>query len=344
MKVRIFSPNDNRKHLALSVLVACLGATPPAVALQIPGLKPAAPAAPKAPAAAGPGVKAPSVTPPLLLGQVGNTFVECMTIANLALSKGNPAMCQLAADNYRAAIKFNPNDAPAHLGLGHSLQGLGETDNAIAEYFEALRLKPDYAAARFHLGTIMMKQDRWDEAAGQFMQVIKLAPNDLATRGQLGICYEQKGQIDAALEQFKYITATDDKNVDGHYNLGVAFDLKEDWKSAAKEYRRTLELNPKHQLAYVGLGNALINLRRYADAITVGKAAIKADSTPPKNHYALIMLGRAYELAKDESEAQKMYNRAIQIAPKAPECQNLMQNMLKMRAKKLGLNNLPGLN
>jgi tetratricopeptide (TPR) repeat protein len=97
-------------------------------------------------------------------------------------------------------------------------------------------------------------------------------------------------------------------------------------------------------MAYVGLGNALINLRRFSDAIKVGNAAIKADTTPPKNYYALIMLGRAYELAGQEGDAQKMYNRAIQIAPKAPECQKLMQNMLKMRAKKLGLNNLPGLN
>jgi tetratricopeptide (TPR) repeat protein len=353
MNLRFFNSNDNQKRLALALMVASFGATSPAVALQIPGMKtnalrPAAPAmrppaTPTAPAIQ----KAPPTPPPLLPGQVGKDFTECMTIANMTLQKG---MSQMAADNYRGAIKFNPNEPAAHIGLANALRGMSTPqqsfeDEAVAEYFEALRLKPDEVRARFGLGTLMMKRERWDEAAGQFLQIIKVAPNDLATRGQLGICYEQKGQTDAALEQFKYIVATEPKNVDGHYNLAVAYDLKEDFRAAAEEYRKVIDLSPKHSLAYVGLGNCLINTRNFKDAISIGQAAVKIDGNPPKNHYALIMLGRAYELSGKEDEAIKIYNRAIQVAPKAPECQKLMQNMLKMRAKKLGLSNLlPGLN
>jgi tetratricopeptide (TPR) repeat protein len=344
MKIR---SNDNRKHLALALMVACFGAASPAVALQIPGLKPAAPKPPATPTVQQPPHGAPPAPPPLLPGQVGKDYVEAMTMANMALSKG---MCQMAVDNYRGAIKYNPSSASSHLGLANALIGLSTPqqnfeEEAIAEYFEALKLKPDLAAARFGLGTIMMKNSRWDEAAGQFLQIIKVAPDDLSTRGELGICYEQKGQLDSALEQFKYIVATDPKNAEGHYNLAVAYDLKEDFRLAAQEYRKVIDFQPKNSMAYVGLGNCLINTRNYPEAVTVGRLAIKIDGTPPKNHYALIMLGRALELMGKEDEASKMYNRAIQVAPKAPECQKLMQNMLKMRAKKLGLSNvLPGLN
>lgn len=350
MKVRFFNSNDNRNFIVASLVVATFGATSPAVALQIPGLKTGSPRQATVPLPATPTAtsqpKAPPAPPPLLPGQVGKDFAECISLASAAFSKN---MFQMAADNFRGAIKFNPNDPTAHIGLANSLRGLSTPqqnfeEEAIAEYFEALKLKQDDIRARYGLGTLMMKRERWDEAAGQFLQIIKIAPTDVATRGQLGICYEQKGQIDSALEQFKYIVATDPKNVDGHYNLAVAYDLKEDFRSAAEEYRKVITLEPKHPLAYVGLGNCLLNTRNYKEAIAIGQAAVKLDGTPPKNHYALIMLGRAYELAGKEDEALKTYNRAIQVAPKAPECQKLMQNMLKMRAKKLGLNNLPGLN
>lgn len=273
-------------------------------------------------------------TPPLLLGQIGRDYDEAIKFAQIELSKGS---FQTATDNYRAAVKFKPEQATAHLGLGRALMGLGLNEEAQQEIFQSLQLDPSLVAARALWGSILMKKDSWDEAAGQFLQVLKVEPNDLPTRGDLGICYEQKGQLDAAIEQFRYIIQTDPTNIDGHYNLACAYDLKNQYDAAAGEYARVLQLNPKHSFALVQLGNCLCNQRQYAKAIKFHQAEIKLH---PDNYYAYIGLGRVYELMDKPKEAQFQYKRAISIAPKAPECQKLMQNMMKVRAKELGLQQL----
>jgi tetratricopeptide (TPR) repeat protein len=145
MNVNFTSSNDNRKQFLGSAVVASLvlcTLTTPASALQIPGRPAAKPAAPVARPAT------PSA-PPLLPGTIGRNYAECMTLANAALKK---EMCQMAADNYRGAIKFNPADSSAHVGLGNSLVGLGLEEDALAEYFEALKYNKDDIRARFYMG------------------------------------------------------------------------------------------------------------------------------------------------------------------------------------------------
>ena len=62
---------------------------------------------------------------------------------------------------YREALKANPNDDQAHLGLGSALQKKGDTDGAIASYQQALALKPDLSGARLGLGYMLYsKGDR----------------------------------------------------------------------------------------------------------------------------------------------------------------------------------------
>jgi tetratricopeptide (TPR) repeat protein len=286
---------------------------------------PTAPAFPSAPLA------------PAFPGQVGKDYNECMRLAGDALKRSS---FQSAADNYLEATRLKPTDPAALLGLGHAYIATGHDDEALEQYFGALTLKPDYWPARFAIGQIMMKRESWDEAAQQFMQILHAAPEDSATRGNLAICYEEKGQIDSAIEQFKYIVQVSPKNVEARYNLACAYDLKADFDNAATCYRETIALNQNHSLAYFGLGNCLMNKRDFKSALLVAEAAVKKF---PTNYYAYICLGRVYECLQKYDDSKKNYRKAIQLNPKAPECQKLMHNMLKEQADKMGLRGLPGL-
>lgn len=62
---------------------------------------------------------------------------------------------------YREALKLDPKDDQAHLGLGSALQKKGDPDGAIAEYQQALATKPDLAGAHIGLGySLYAKGDR----------------------------------------------------------------------------------------------------------------------------------------------------------------------------------------
>jgi Flp pilus assembly protein TadD len=62
---------------------------------------------------------------------------------------------------YREALKLDPKDDQAHLGLGSALQKKGDPSGAIAEYQQALAAKPDLAGAHMGLGyCLYAKGDR----------------------------------------------------------------------------------------------------------------------------------------------------------------------------------------
>ena len=61
---------------------------------------------------------------------------------------------------YAEAVRSEPTNADAHYGLAVTLSLQGKTDAAIAEYTEALRLNPDHAPARAALRAALARQGR----------------------------------------------------------------------------------------------------------------------------------------------------------------------------------------
>ena len=65
-----------------------------------------------------------------------------------------------AAEEYRAVLEINPNDADAHFGLGCALSVLGMADDAVQAFGEALRIDPGHAGARQGLEALSAAPDR----------------------------------------------------------------------------------------------------------------------------------------------------------------------------------------
>jgi len=53
-----------------------------------------------------------------------------------------------AIPHFRAGLRYKPDDAEAHYGLGSALAAQGKREDAAAEVREALRLRPDYPEAQ----------------------------------------------------------------------------------------------------------------------------------------------------------------------------------------------------
>ena len=91
-----------------------------------------------------------------------------------------------AIEQFRLAIKTEPNFAEARNALGATLGRKGDTEGSIRELQEALRLRPSYAEAYYNLGVALLS----------------------------------KGDLDAAIRQFRISLRIDMRQYKTHYNLG----------------------------------------------------------------------------------------------------------------------------
>ena len=69
-----------------------------------------------------------------------------------------------------------------------------------------------------------------------------------------------------AAAQTPYQLNSDADRVQQHYRRGWEAFLVEHWEEAVKEFKKVIEIDPKHKLAYYGLGRSDMGLKRFADA------------------------------------------------------------------------------
>jgi len=79
-----------------------------------------------------------------------------------------------AAEQYRQAIRLNPDHYTSYSNLGIVLAEQGEHREATQLCLRALSLKPDYADARNNLGITMAMQGRYREALTHILEAIRL--------------------------------------------------------------------------------------------------------------------------------------------------------------------------
>ena len=80
-----------------------------------------------------------------------------LNLASALVQQGNLTE---AVEEYRQAIRVNPNNPAAHYQLGTTLSELGWRDEAIEAYRRTLQLDPQHAAARAALSAALAEQRR----------------------------------------------------------------------------------------------------------------------------------------------------------------------------------------
>ena len=75
-----------------------------------------------------------------------------------------------AADQYRQALKANPDCAEAYNNLGWLLEQQGKHDEALALFQRALAIEPDFAEARNNLDRALAGRRRLEKARSQVLR------------------------------------------------------------------------------------------------------------------------------------------------------------------------------
>jgi Flp pilus assembly protein TadD len=91
-----------------------------------------------------------------------------------------------AAVAFREAIRFDPESASAHNGLGSALREMGQYPEAETALRKATLFDPGMASAHKCLGRVLQDSGRHREAETAFQQAIHLNPGDAGAHNGLG--------------------------------------------------------------------------------------------------------------------------------------------------------------
>ncbi len=97
------------------------------------------------------------------------------TYANLGTAYRNLGEDEKARDSYDQALRLNPNQSNAYLGLGQLLEKQSQLDNAIQNYSKSVELRPTDEGFML-LGHALESAGRRPEALAAYQAALKLSP------------------------------------------------------------------------------------------------------------------------------------------------------------------------
>lgn len=138
-----------------------------------------------------------------------------------------------------------------------------------------------------------------------------------------------------SMEQVKLLkeaVTRDPKNVNAWISLGNMLMDTSRYSEAADAYEKALAIDPKNVDVRVDMGTCYKNIGKPDIAVKEYRKALELD---PRHLNALKNLGvvLAYDL-RDPAEAIKALEKAIEIAPNAPDADRIRQEIQKLKASK----------
>lgn len=152
-----------------------------------------------------------------------------------------------AANLYQDALRAEPKNVTALIGLGMSRQRADKHAEAEVALQKALAYDPENEPASFALGITYYKQERWKEAMTYFEKSLAKRPNNATGRHYLGIIATKLSLLERAEREFKMALAIDPNYGEAHFNLAVLYVTWDppQWDKARSEYEEALKKGVK---------------------------------------------------------------------------------------------------
>lgn len=100
----------------------------------------------------------------------------------------------------RIVVLHDPLSAPEHNDLGVAYEAQGRPDLAAREYRRALKLDPRFGRARLNLGNVEAARGRWKRAAREYRRAMPDLPGDPDPLNNLAIALLRQGRSLAEAE------------------------------------------------------------------------------------------------------------------------------------------------
>ncbi len=218
-----------------------------------------------------------SQQPPLTAPQPQGQGTTALERAKASAQKGD---WQSALREFEKAVKDDPKNTDARMGLTEALLQLGEfrkalphlqwlsqrlprnprvwstlgqvqeqlgnLDNAVAALRKAVHLQPNEPEFRVHLARVLIAKERWDDAAHHLRWLAHRVPDLASVQYHLALYYEQRGNLDKALHHARRTVQLSPKEPEARLTLARLSLQKGDLRTAASQLETLLKQFPNN--------------------------------------------------------------------------------------------------
>jgi tetratricopeptide (TPR) repeat protein len=172
--------------------------------------------------------------------------------------------------------------------------------------FEYLRLK--------WRGMAQLLLGRADAAEASLSRILAALPDDAYALASRSHVRAQRGATDLAIEDSQRLVAAHPRrSAADWFNLAFMLESRGDLEAAEPAFRSALELDPKLDRAWYGLGLTLIRLRRLDEAV---KALKRNTQLQPMSPYGWYQLARVHMERSETAETLKIIRHLKDFEPK----------------------------
>lgn len=259
--------------------------------------------------------KAPSSSLQQLLGQLQQATAKEGAQASLWSARGS---IERALDDKRAALTsfdralgVDPNDLQAHLERAELRAEAGDFERALEDAGAARKLAPQSVNTALVLARVLARAGKKEEARRTLEALddaSKQSPEVVSLKNAILASDTNTAEGCSALEK---LAATDDRNAALLARLGACYRISNPSRSL-ELYRRANELDPSTIDYATGYVSALVQARRFAEAVSIARRIL---SVAPDNYTAHANLATALYELKRFPEALVEYDWLLAAKP-----------------------------
>lgn len=256
-----------------------------------------------------------------------------------------------AIEQFKAALKIEPNHVGAYLDLGMVAMLTGRDAEAEGYFKKVIELTESAQfsqvdkrreLALYNLGRMKLVQEKYAEAAGYFKAALRIRKDASDTYLSLARALKGLGDYDGAIEQAEYALAFDPGFAEAHFTMGELYELKGDKVKASYHFAEAARLAPdaeppQERLAAFGPASDWVARARAAlgkgatdEAIDAARIARNLD---PKALDAALVHAEALSAAGKHGAALRAALDAVTIAPGSARAAELIDRLEQERPK-----------
>jgi tetratricopeptide (TPR) repeat protein len=216
--------------------------------------------------------------PPLSAGQLDR---QGNALAQRARETGDVTYYARAEAAYRRALRLEPRDLPATIGLGALALSRHEFRRGLELGRSAVALSPSTAAGYGVVGDALVELGRYPEAFAAFDRMVSLKPS-VSSYARVSYALELQGDVGAAAQALRLAVDAAIGEPDSlawtHTQLGKLYWSHSRVAAAAREYGAALRVRPGYVHALDAL--ALVEAARGHEARAVALARRASEAMP----------------------------------------------------------------
>lgn len=250
----------------------------------------------------------------------------------------------------------------AHFQKGMEYSAKGDTKSAIIELRNAIQIDPKFAQARYQLALLYLQQKDLRQGYQELLRVVSLAPENIEALFKTASIQFLANNLDDSKNNVDLLLAKNPEHVEAlllqanialkknqpqeastvigkaitldpsmarlYLTKAQIFTARQDLKGAEESFRKAIELEPKNILFHEALVSFYLSLGKPIEAVNHLNTMTQKF---PEDQEILLALSSLLEKLNNVSEAEKGYQKAVELKPDKPRTHVALAEFLERR-------------